>query len=159
MLARAAFVLVAWWATHGLLGRWGCALCVLTRYVCHPNQGEPVAAAFIKPSLGCPHAESAHTHIHMNTHSLLQATCLELNLYGGERTHTDTHTYARTHTTRHQGLYGTPTAAFQWVAVLFFNAVFTALSFTCGVKARCGLLWYTASSYHWTTGVNLEVKY
>lgn len=70
MLALAAFVLVSWWATHGLPGRWGCALCVLTRYVCHPNQGEPVAAGFIKPSLGCPHAETAprtHTRSHEHT--------------------------------------------------------------------------------------------
>lgn len=62
--ALAAFVLVSWWATHGLPGRWGCALCVLTRYVCHPNQGEPVAAAFIKLSLGCPTLRLLLSHKH-----------------------------------------------------------------------------------------------
>ncbi len=131
MLARAAFVLVAWWATHGLLGRWGCALCVLTRYVCHPNQGEPVAAAFIKPSLGCPHAESAHTHIHMHTHSLLQATCLELTCMG-ERTHTHTHTH-HTHTPLAIRVYMGPLLLhFNERRCSFSMLFFTALSFTCG---------------------------
>lgn len=90
MLALAAFVLVSWWATHGLLWRWGCALCVLTRYVCHPNQGEPVAAGFIKPSLGCPHAETApRTHTFTSTHTpssrlhVWSSTCM------GGRAHTN----------------------------------------------------------------------
>lgn len=108
MLALAAFVLVSWWATHGLPGRWGCALCVLTRYVCHPNQGEPVAAGFIKPSLGCPHAETApRTHTRSHEHTLPPPGYMSgaQPVWGGTRTHK--------YTTRHQGLYGTPTAAFQ----------------------------------------------
>ncbi len=136
-----------------------CALW-LTRHVCHPNQGEPVAAAFIKPSLGCPHAESTHTHIHMNTHSPPPGYMSGAQpVWGRAHTHRHTHT-PRTHTTplAIRVYMGPLLLHFNEWRCSFSTLFLPALSFTCGVKARCGLLWYTAGSYHWTTGVNLELN-